>query len=263
MKSESKSPPADAEALRMAEITRHAILDTPPEDRFERIVALARVLFDAPGCAISLIDTDRQWHKARSGMGIGLETAREFSFCNHAIKGNSVFIVPDAKQDDRFSGNPLVEGPPYIRFYAGAPLRSENGSNLGALCILSTEPRAEFTAADQKRLEALAGVVVNEMELRYQSKHRDQNNTDKEQEIKSQLQEAYYRIKNKLEYTDLIAEIQTGALPLEKLSALAVAAWEQHLEADGVLANTIRSLRRLMTPAQYKELLKSMPGFTI
>jgi GAF domain-containing protein len=263
MNTKPKPSTADAETLRMSELARHAILDTPPEDRFERIVALARVLFDAPGCAISLIDTDRQWHKARSGMGIGLEGAREFSFCNHAIRGNSVFIVPDARQDDRFSGNPLVEGPPHIRFYAGAPLRSENGSNLGALCILSTEPRAEFSEADQKRLEALAGVVVNEMELRYQSKHRDETAHDRELEIKSQLQEAYYRIRNKLEYTALIAEIQAGDLPLEKLSALAVAAWEQHLEADGVLANSIRSLRRLMTPAQYKELLKSMPGFTI
>jgi GAF domain-containing protein len=258
-----KPPPTEVEALRLAELARHAILDTPPEDRFERIVALVRVLFDAPGCALSLIDTDRQWFKARSGMGLGPETAREFSFCNHAIQGNSVFIVPDAAQDERFSGNPLVEGPPYIRFYAGAPLRSESGSNLGALCILSPEPRAEFTAADQKRLEALAGVVMNEMELRYQSKNRDQNAHDKELEIKSQLHEAYYRIKNKMEYADLIAEIQTGDLPLDKLSALAVAAWEQHVEADGVLANSIRSLRRKMTPAQYKELLKAMPGFAI
>jgi GAF domain-containing protein len=256
-------PDSSREAARLAELARLNILDTAPEARFDRIVALARLLFDAPGATMSLIDTDRQWLKSRSGMGITSEAAREISFCNHVVQNDRSLIVSDAKQDERFSGNPLVEGPPYIRFYAGAPIRTDSGVTLGALCILSPEPRAEFSRSDQRRLEALAGVVVNELELRLRSRQREQEAQNKVSDIQSHLNGAYLRIRNKMEYSELIADIQSGELSVPKISALAIAAWEQHLEADSILSSSIRSLRDRMTPSEYKDLLKAMPGFAI
>ena len=115
------------------------ILDTPPEDRFDRITRLAASLFDVPMALISLVDRERQWFKSTHGLNVR-ETSRETSFCAHAVASRNPLVVPDTFQDLRFTDNPLVSGAPRIRFYAGYPLFVRNCC-VGTLCILDHRPR--------------------------------------------------------------------------------------------------------------------------
>jgi GAF domain-containing protein len=128
------------ERERLALLHDLLLLDTPPEERFDKIVAFACAEFGVPICLISLIDADRQWFKAAVGLD-ACETARDISFCAHAILGDGLMLVPDALRDPRFHDNPLVLGPPHIRFYAGAPLTCADGLALGTLCLIDTVPR--------------------------------------------------------------------------------------------------------------------------
>ena len=116
------------------------VLDTPTEERFERLTRLAKRMFDVPIALVTLVDENRQWFKSHVGLNM-TETPRDISFCGHAILGNDIFIIPDTIKDERFSDNPLVLNKPYIRFYAGCPLRYLDGSILGTLCIIDTKPR--------------------------------------------------------------------------------------------------------------------------
>lgn len=127
------SRPRD-ESRRVARLRALAVLDTPPEPRFDRIVELACHIFGVPMAAISLIDDHRQWFKARRGLSV-CETARDEAFCAHTILGEGPLVVADASHDPRFAANPLVLGPPNIRFYAGAPITID-GQNVGSLCVL-------------------------------------------------------------------------------------------------------------------------------
>ncbi|RME33558.1 MAG: sensor domain-containing diguanylate cyclase [Gammaproteobacteria bacterium] len=137
------------------------ILDTPPEERFDRLTRIARRLFDVPIALVSLIDENRQWFKSNLGLEVR-ETPREISFCGHAILGEEVFIIPDATADERFADNPLVVGEPGIRFYAGCPLRHPDGSRLGTLCIIDTKPR-ELSGEDIETLKDLASMAEREL----------------------------------------------------------------------------------------------------
>ncbi len=130
----------DNEAERLAALYALLILDTPPEQRFDRIVAFAASEFDVPIALISLIDRERQWFKASIGLPV-CETGRDISFCGHAILAPGIMVVPDALLDARFADNPLVTGEPGIRFYAGAPLVLPSGAVLGTLCLIDRRPR--------------------------------------------------------------------------------------------------------------------------
>jgi len=123
------------EATRLATLQSLDILDTPAEERFDRLTRLAKRMFNVPIALVSLVDKNRQWFKSSQGCAMS-ETPRDISFCGHAILGEDTFMVPDALNDPRFSDNPLVAGVPHIRFYAGCPLKSLDGSKLGTLCIL-------------------------------------------------------------------------------------------------------------------------------
>ena len=154
------------ESLRMASLRDYAVLDTPPEKRFDRIVELAASYFQAPIALISLIDDDRQWFKSCIGLGV-VETPREWAFCDHTIRlgARSILVVQDALNDERFADNPLVVGEPYIRFYAGAVLTTDDGHNLGTLCIIDTKPRPALSAVDLNYLITLASLVVDQLKL--------------------------------------------------------------------------------------------------
>lgn len=155
-------PPIPAnESCRLAALHELKILDTPPEERFERITRLARRLFNVPIALVSLVDADRQWFKARAGLA-ATETPRSVSFCGHAILEDGVMVVPDAMSDVRFGDNPLVVGEPGIRFYAGCPLKTRDGHALGTLCIIDTIPR-ELSAEDTEMLKDLAGTVEQQL----------------------------------------------------------------------------------------------------
>ncbi len=160
------------EAGRLATVRRYAILDTPEEPAFDRIAVLARQILQVPTAVVSVIDESRQWFKARVGLRVW-ETPRDWSFCDHAIRERSgtVFVVPDASQDPRFAANPLVTGPPRIRFYAGAPIRARDGHGLGAVAVISPQPRPEgLSQAQRTTLRALAEVAADELELRLQTR---------------------------------------------------------------------------------------------
>ena len=137
------------------------ILDTAPEERFNRLTRMAKRLLDVPIALVSLIDGNRQWFKSCVGLGIS-ETSRDISFCGHAILGNDVFIIPDTQKDERFADNPLVVGDPNIRFYAGCPLRAPNGRVLGTLCVIDTKAR-DLGLEDIEALEDLASMVESEI----------------------------------------------------------------------------------------------------
>jgi signal transduction histidine kinase len=152
--------PAD-EPARLAALRALRVLDTPPEERFDRITRVARRLFGVPIALVSLIDAERQWFKSCQGLAIR-ETPRELSFCGHAILGEGVLVIPDARQDPRFADNPLVAGEPRVRFYAGQPLRDHQGHRLGTLCIMDLAPRA-LGAEDLGALRDLAAWAESEL----------------------------------------------------------------------------------------------------
>lgn len=154
--------PAD-EAARLGALRELALLDTDAETRFDRLTRLARDLFGVPIALVSLVDEDRQWFKSRQGLPAP-ETPREVSFCAHAIlEEREVFVVPDATRDDRFADNPLVTGDPDIRFYAGAPLSTSDGHQVGTLCVIDRSPR-DWTREQSAALRDLADIVEAELE---------------------------------------------------------------------------------------------------
>lgn len=156
------------ESQRLAALKRYRLLDTPPEDRFNDIVSVAARLLGTPIALISLIDEKRQWFKARIGLDV-VETPRDVAFCDHAIRLRETLVVPDATDDPRFAGNPMVTGGPGIRFYAGAPLVTPEGQALGTVCVIDVKQRRDFGADEQLALEALSRLVVDHLELRRQA----------------------------------------------------------------------------------------------
>ncbi len=137
------------------------VLDTLPEERFDRLTRLAKRMFDVPMALVSLVDENRQWFKSCVGIDIS-EAPRDMSFCGHAILGDEIFIIPDTLQDERFSDNPFVLNSPYCRFYAGCPLRYADGTMLGTLCIIDTKPRS-LNDDDLAALRDLAELTEHEL----------------------------------------------------------------------------------------------------
>lgn len=154
--------PIDEEA-RLATLRGLNILDTPPEERFDRITRIAQRVFDTPIALVSLIDSNRQWFKSCQGLDAS-ETPRSISFCGHAILSSEAFVIPDAVLDPRFADNPLVTGAPHIRFYAGQPLKAINGSRLGTLCIVDRKPH-HLSRSDLDTLHDLGKLIENELNI--------------------------------------------------------------------------------------------------
>ncbi|QNE32982.1 sensor domain-containing diguanylate cyclase [Sphingomonas sp. NBWT7] len=152
------------EPARIAALHRLEVLDTAVEEPFEKIVTLVRTVLAVPMATVTLVDRDRQWFKARRGLEVD-QTPRSVSFCTHTIQQREPLIVEDADLDPRFAGTPLVKGPPYIKSYAGVPLRTPEGYNIGSLCAMDTRPR-RFSPADVAILSNFANIVCDELELR-------------------------------------------------------------------------------------------------
>jgi diguanylate cyclase (GGDEF)-like protein len=151
----------DNEEARLKALFSLDILDTDAEERFDRLTRLAKRMFNVPIALVCLVDRHRQWFKSCDGLNVR-ETPRDISFCGHAIFHDQLFVIEDASQDERFVDNPLVLGYPHIRFYAGRPLRFIDGSNLGTLCIIDTQPRA-MDKEDLEALEDLAELAEREL----------------------------------------------------------------------------------------------------
>lgn len=158
--------PADEEQ-RLRDLQRHGVLDSPDDPHLDRIVDLAAAVLAMPIALVSLVDRDRQWFPARHGLETR-QTPRTMAFCAHTIAADDVLVVPDALLDERFANNPLVQGEPGVRFYAGAPLQSAEGHNLGTLCVIDRRPR-QLDPPQVAQLRQLAELVMRELELRRHS----------------------------------------------------------------------------------------------
>ena len=160
-----KSPKAPInEIQRLAALKRSKLLDTTAEEVFDDITKLASQICETPFALITLVDDTRQWFKSNIGLDVS-ETAREISFCSHAILGNKLFEIPDALNDERFRKNPLVVSDPHIRFYAGMPLITSEGYAFGTLCVIDTTPK-QLTYEQRSALQMLGRQVVTLIEYR-------------------------------------------------------------------------------------------------
>jgi sigma-B regulation protein RsbU (phosphoserine phosphatase) len=139
------------------------LLDTPSEERFNSITRLAAKVFEVPIAFVSMVDRDRQWLKSRVGLEI-CETPRDLSFCSHAILQDAPLIIPDTHRDSRFADNPFVTGSPYLRFYAGMPLRAAEGQRVGTLCIADHQPH-QFGPEKGELLREIASLVERELKF--------------------------------------------------------------------------------------------------
>ena len=158
------APLPETEESRLERLRKYKILDTPSEAAFDRIARIVAETIGVPIALVSLVDEDRQWFKAKYGLDAE-ETPRDVAFCAHAILEDKVFVVEDTLKDERFADNPLVTSGPLIRFYAGAPLITSDGHNIGTLCAIDRVPR-EISEDHKLLLEDLATLVIDEMELR-------------------------------------------------------------------------------------------------
>ncbi len=159
-----RAPIPEHEAARLAELEQYEILDTPPEEAFDGLTRLAAQICGTPIALVSLIDTNRQWFKAKVGIDAP-ETPRDIAFCAHAIHQSDLLIVPDTTQDLRFADNPLVTTDPNIRFYAGMPLITPTGHAMGTLCVIDRMPK-QLTSDQMTALRILGEQVVSQLELR-------------------------------------------------------------------------------------------------
>jgi sigma-B regulation protein RsbU (phosphoserine phosphatase) len=174
----------------MEAVRRYDVLDTPPDGAFDRITALAARHFGVPISIVSIVDTDRIWFKSHHGLDVD-EIGRDPGLCASAILQDGPWIVEDASSDARTLANPLVAGEFGLRFYAGAPLTTREGHNLGTLCVIDHEPR-EVSEDDAGVLRDLAAIVVDELELRLSSRtavEREQELRDLAERTARSLQE--------------------------------------------------------------------------
>lgn len=180
------------EAARLARLDDYAIMGTGRDDRFDRIAKLAARQLDTPIALVSFVGADTQWFKSAVGLAVD-GTPRDVSFCTHVVANGGVTVVPDATKDERFASNPLVTGPPGIRFYAGAPLTVESGHTLGTLCVIDTKPRV-LDPSGAALLADLAQLVVDELELHrllIASRHSEATARQSENLLQSILNQLY------------------------------------------------------------------------
>lgn len=159
-----KAPKPGNEVERLQALRALLLLDTPPEERFDRVAEFAASEFNVPMAMVTLVDENRLWFKARVGLTL-CESDRDISFCGHAIMTPATMVVPDARRDPRFADNPLVTGEPHVCFYAGAPLNLPTGEIVGTLCIMDTQPR-QMDRTDLAILGALRALVLEELQRR-------------------------------------------------------------------------------------------------
>jgi PAS domain S-box-containing protein len=247
------APEPEQEGQRLAKLLSYKILDTQPETAYDDLVKLAAYICQTPIALVSLVDSKRQWFKAKVGLEIS-ETPRDLAFCAHAILQPALFIVPDTKADVRFANHPLVIGEPYIRFYAGIPLHTADGLALGTLCVIDNQPRM-LSDVQINALEALGRQVMSQLELRSSNQKLQQEIAEHQQagavhqQVAAHLQKEQECLKAMLDsLTDgIVACDDKGDLMLSNHAtrtfhglpeaALPADQWAQHFDlylADGI-----------------------------
>jgi len=201
------------EVKRLQDLFDYDVLDTPPEESFDTLTALAATICGRPIALVSLIDEKRQWFKSHHGLD-ATETPREYAFCAHAIHQQNIFEIYDSREDTRFFDNPLVTGSPNVISYAGAPLETANGSNLGTLCVIGHEP-ALLSDTQKQALGLLAKQVVSVLELRKNVKLKN----DLFQKLMSLTKKIDYRNSELNDFSVRAAHDLSG--PIRQISQLA------------------------------------------
>lgn len=193
-----------SEEERLKELHSFSIMDTLPENEYEDLTLIASQICNTPISLISLIDDSRQWFKSNRGLQVR-ETPKEHAFCAHAINKEGVFVVKDARTDERFHDNPLVTGDPNVIFYAGAPLITETGLPLGTLCVIDNQPR-ELNSMQKDSLTALSNQAMTLLVLRKK---------------KAQLKKALLTMERRNEYLENFAETASKNIksPLNEIIA--------------------------------------------
>ncbi len=199
---EAPLPPNEAERLKA--LYKYKILDTDPEDVFDDIVKLASYICETPIALISLVDSERQWFKAKLGLGAS-QTDRNVAFCAHAIRDDGILEVENALEDERFADNPLVTGDPNIRFYAGAPLITNDGFKLGTLCAIDTVPR-QLSDKQHEALEALSRQVRSNLDLRLRTERLKELNDEKNRFFSILAHDLRSPVKNVVALCDYVEE---------------------------------------------------------
>ncbi|MEM9101703.1 MAG: GAF domain-containing sensor histidine kinase [Pseudomonadota bacterium] len=226
------APFAPDESLRLAALLEYEVLDTEDEKALDELTALASAICDTPISLISLVDTNRQWFKSRHGID-ATETPREIAFCSHAILQPNVLEVPNALEDERFADNPLVTGAPDIRFYAGAPLTTPSGQNLGTLCVIDSKPK-KLTQEQRNALEVLSKQVIGQLELRLKTRRLERINKEREQimaVLAHDLRSPFYGI---VELAKMMAQ-NTERFDEQKMVSLSSTIYDSSLKVYQVL----------------------------
>mgnify|MGYP002620876291 CR=1 FL=1 len=205
-----RPPDPEDEQQRLDSLQQLNILDSEPEERFDRLTRLARSFFDVPIALVSLVDSHRQWFKSRQGLD-ACETPREISFCGHAILSDDIFYIADTLKDSRFADNPLVTDAPHIRSYVGAPLKTAGGHRIGTLCIIDDKPR-DFTQEQLAHLRDLADCVEGELQ---QQTIDDANRIIQEKETR--LEAVVHTVVDGIMVVDISGRIQTVNPAAERL----------------------------------------------
>lgn len=250
----------DAEAARLAAVRRYDILDTPPDGSFDRITALAASLFNVPISIISLVDTDRVWFKSHHGLEGVKQIGKEPGLCASAIVQDDAWVLENAATDLRSLANPLVAGEFGLRFYAGVPLTTTDGFNLGTLCVIDREPRP-VTEEQIIQLRHLASVVMDQMELRLAARKAVEGLSEALETARMLGQEIDHRVMNSLQLVSSMLQLQArqveGSHAAEQLHVAAlrvasVARVHQHIfrnqsagsvNAKGYIENLIAELQ--------------------
>jgi len=260
------------EAERLAALRSLNILDTQPEERFDRITRIAQRAFRVPMALVSLIDAERQWFKSHQGL-CACETSRDISFCGHAILDEAPLIVPNALDDSRFEDNPLVMGDPNIRFYAGMPLKILRHYRVGTLCLIDRVPRA-FGPNDQLLLGDLAQLVQQELAAGKTSVLEELQQRNQEMHLLSGLSDFLQASLNLPEAFEVISQLMGDLFPGCSGSVFTICAsrnrveqgahWGPHGHSDAEFApHACWSLRRGSSHAVHAERLALRCGHVL
>ncbi|MCP9291015.1 GAF domain-containing sensor histidine kinase [Gracilimonas sediminicola] len=172
-------PIPDNESERQQAVERYNILDTLPEEEFDSLVELAAIVTESSMSQMNILDHNRQWTKAAHGLESGTNCDRSEAVCAHTILADGSMEITDLSKDDRFKDASFVEHDPHHRFYSGYPLKTKDGFNIGALCVLDSEPK-ELSDTQRKALRTIAGEIVSRLEIRRTQRELERLNREKD-----------------------------------------------------------------------------------